>query len=330
MITISVAMCTFNGEKYIQAQIDSILSQSRRVDEIVVGDDGSSDRTMEILSEYAVSAPAVAFKILGSSGSPLGVTKNFERALSHCGGDVIILADQDDVWEPDRVEAAVRMLAEDPSCLLCVSDAVLIDERDRVTGTLFKRMGVSARELDTIQSDSPMVSVVRRSFLPGMAMAMRRTLIDQALPIPQEWPHDYWLLAIAALNHGVSVAPVPLVQYRQHASNVLGVGDIAFRTRLLRLITKREKVGSLASLFVSLDERARTLPGVRPNDLRIVEGKRNFEIARTTLGVGAVRVMRICTLLFSRDGYSSYASNGAWNSLRDLMQGFRPLDDGRE
>src|SRR5579862_2176323 len=106
-LTISVAMCTFNGERFVSAQLESIATQSRPPDEVVICDDGSSDGTQEIVRKFALSSPfPIRFAV---NPRNLGSTKNFEQAISRCEGAIVALADQDDVWyryKLERIEKA--------------------------------------------------------------------------------------------------------------------------------------------------------------------------------------------------------------------------------
>ena len=100
---ISVAMCTFNGAEFLPAQLESIFAQTRRPDEIVICDDGSSDETQQLLTKFAAKSPVpIALKL---NQQNLGSVKNFEQAIKLCNGDVIALGDQDDVWRHDKLES---------------------------------------------------------------------------------------------------------------------------------------------------------------------------------------------------------------------------------
>jgi len=105
---LSVAMCTYNGEQYLQEQLDSIIAQTRLPNEVVVCDDGSTDATLQILDEFQETAP---FPVrIYRNGTRLGPTKNFEKAIKLCSGNVIALSDQDDVWMPHKLERLEEVL----------------------------------------------------------------------------------------------------------------------------------------------------------------------------------------------------------------------------
>jgi len=131
---ISVAMCTYHGERFLAQQLASIAKQTRPPDELVVCDDRSSDRTVEILRDFAasVSHPVKIFE----NETNLGFVANFERAIQLCTGDLIALSDQDDIWYPERLELSEREFAAHPEVGLVFSDADLIDDQDQLTAGL--------------------------------------------------------------------------------------------------------------------------------------------------------------------------------------------------
>ena len=136
---ISVALCTFNGEKFISQQLDSILSQSVPVDEIVVCDDGSTDSTCQILEQYAAQSQSIR---LIKNEHNLGYIANFEKAIRLCQGDYIFLSDQDDIWHPDKVAESIGYLSSS-GMFGAFTDARIIDTDGKETGhTLFQLLNL--------------------------------------------------------------------------------------------------------------------------------------------------------------------------------------------
>ena len=128
---ISVAMATYNGEKYIQKQLDSILNQSHKVNEIILVDDKSTDNTREVIQKYIQQHPEMKFSFYVNEEN-LGYKKNFKKAMSYCRGEYIFLCDQDDIWMDDKVEKCVAYMNE-KNIDLVVTDKQIIDENDNVT-----------------------------------------------------------------------------------------------------------------------------------------------------------------------------------------------------
>jgi hypothetical protein len=208
-VPVSVAMATYNGIRYLDAQLGSIVASLRPGDELVAIDDGSTDGTWERLCEAAAADARIR---VHRNPSNAGVRATFERALRLVRHDLVFLSDQDDVWEPGKRDAVVRAFLEDPECVLVVTDAVVVDGEDRVLFPSFmaSRGGFAGGFLDTLQ---------RNRYL-GCAMAVRRRLLDAALPIPRLAPmHDMWLGALAPRIGRVRYLPSPLLRYRRHDAN---------------------------------------------------------------------------------------------------------------
>ena len=126
----SVALCTYNGEKFLKEQLDSILNQTVKVDEIVVCDDGSTDATVSILNSYKEAFPSI-FRVYQNEKN-LRSVKNFEKAISLCENEIIFLCDQDDVWKPEKVSVFLEKFRENTDVDVFASNAEIVDENDSV------------------------------------------------------------------------------------------------------------------------------------------------------------------------------------------------------
>ena len=125
MTTVSIALCTYNGERFLDAQLTSLAEQSHRPDEVVICDDDSSDGTLGIIQAFADTAP---FKVrVFRNSQNLGYVKNFEKAVSLCQGDVIFMCDQDDVWHPEKIEICLGVLDAEQTVGLVLHDFNWID-----------------------------------------------------------------------------------------------------------------------------------------------------------------------------------------------------------
>jgi glycosyltransferase involved in cell wall biosynthesis len=218
---ISVALCTYNGERFLQQQLDSIARQTQPPDEMIVCDDGSTDGTLEILKQFASDAPFAVH--LYPNPARLGVTKNFERAISLCSGDMIALTDQDDVWQPEKLARLHNTLTAMPQVGAVFSDANLIDEAGYpLHATLWRSIRFSPREQQTINSGDALAVLLKHRVVTGATLAFRANLRDRILPIPEIWVHDGWIAFIAALFADLRAIPEWLILYRQHGSNVIG------------------------------------------------------------------------------------------------------------
>lgn len=224
-------MTTFNGSEYLKAQLDSILHQTLPPDELVVCDDRSSDRTVEILENFAKSAP-FAVRIIQNPVN-LGYIKNFGNAISACTGDLVFLCDQDDVWRKDKIELFVGRafdLTEKPALLF--SDAILIDNQG-------KQIGISLRKsLKIPQIHVDPEELLSRNIVTGATCAINRPLINRLdiAAMPKSVPHDYSLALLAWVIGNVVSLDEALISYRIHENNQIGVrfGIIKKLTKALR------------------------------------------------------------------------------------------------
>lgn len=214
-------MCTFNGSRFLPDQLASFVAQTRRPDELVVSDDGSSDPTMEILEAFAATAP---FPVrLHRNVTPQGVATNFSRAISLCEGSLVALSDQDDVWEPTKLERQVELLDRNPSLGGVFTDAALVDDQLESLGTsLFERAGFTPRRRYRFEQGRGLAMLLARPVVCGTTLAFRSSLRDLVLPIPSTGLHDVWLSVLLSATSELAAIPEPLVRYRQHAHNQVG------------------------------------------------------------------------------------------------------------
>ena len=225
-ITISVALCTYNGGKYLSQQLDSILEQTLPVNEIIVCDDQSTDRTLEILDRFQQKYPAI-FKIFRNN-PPLKTVKNFGKAISLCSGDWIFLADQDDIWEKEKVEIIMDYVASNPKTLLLFSDAHLIDEiGNHLEGSLWSKWGFTDEQQNYWSKNKNAFEnlIENRNFVTGATVAFSKKLKNAVLPIeiPPHYYHDCFLAAHAAGNNGLRFLNKKLIKYRIHPEQQVGI-----------------------------------------------------------------------------------------------------------
>jgi glycosyltransferase involved in cell wall biosynthesis len=231
---VSVAMGTYQGAAYLAEQLASIAAQTRLPDELVVCDDGSADDSTAIVRRFAADAP---FPVrLETSPHNLGVRENFAKAVGLCRGHLIFLADQDDVWMPDRVRVLAEALAQNPLAGFAFSDAELVDSsRRRLGRRLWESVRFGRREQRSVARGRAFDVLLRHNVVTGATMAFRAQYRDLILPIPPGWVHDGWFaLMIAAVASCVAV-PQPLVEYRQHSGQQIGARPRTLREDYLRV-----------------------------------------------------------------------------------------------
>lgn len=250
---ISVALCTYNGARFLREQLESIAAQTLLPVELVICDDGSTDDTLVMLETFQASA---SFHVLiHRNTQTLGVTQNYAQAIERCSGAYIALADQDDVWAPEKLERLSRPLESDTAAGFAFSDARLIDESGRDLGG--KSLLARRFTLDSINraftSGDPLDLMLKRDFIYGTTLVFRAVHRDLILPIPANWSHDTWIANILTL-HGIDGIPVlePLVRYRQHAVQASGGTSnpkrVAYGTRVAAYEHLRQRIaGSSAT-----------------------------------------------------------------------------------
>lgn len=222
---VGVVLCTCNGARYLDAQLRSVLAQTRLPDEMIVVDDVSADDTMAILARFRDEARAhgIATTVLRNPVN-LGYVRNFEHATSLAQADLIFLCDQDDVWQPTKIARMAQVFDDRPSLSLLHTDAQLIDEAgaDLRCG-LFEALEVTSQELSAVHAGEGFEALLRRNLVTGATAAFRRSLLHDARPFPTAWVHDEWLAIVAAATGEIDCLEEPLIGYRQHGGNQIGV-----------------------------------------------------------------------------------------------------------
>ncbi|MBO5372534.1 MAG: glycosyltransferase family 2 protein [Lachnospiraceae bacterium] len=226
-INISVAVATYNGEKYIKEQMDSILKNLSDKDEIVVSDDGSTDATLDILRVYQQGN--IPVKIV--KGPKMGIKQNIASALLHCRGKYIFLADQDDVWTENKVETVFKYLGKD-GCMLVNHDAKVMNGSltEVIMSSFFAYRGSKPGFWNNLWKNSYM----------GCCMAFDASLIKCVLPIPDNIEmHDQWIGMINDIRRGKSrFIDEKLLLYRRHDANV---SDFSHGT-VMEMLGKRKRL----------------------------------------------------------------------------------------
>lgn len=231
--TVEVLLATYNGARWLPGQIESLRYQTRRPDVIRVRDDGSDDGSHRVIREDG--GRGLNIEWVEDGGTRSGACAAFSRLLEHSTGDIILLADQDDVWHPDKIATLVQWIdalerthGRRTPCY-AFSDTRLTDADGRCIAT----SGMRAQGFDARSGLNPARLLVQ-NVVPGCALAVNRALVDAALPVPEAAVmHDWWLVLVGAfLGHGTFVDRA-LVDYRQHGGNDSGAETNPTRVRRL-------------------------------------------------------------------------------------------------
>ncbi len=222
---LSVALCTYNGSRYIEKQILSIINQTKPVDEIVICDDGSTDNTILIINDLKEKNCNFNF-LIHCNEYNLGIRKNFEKAISLCTGDIIFLSDQDDIWLPHKTESIVNYLNKNPHIDLVFTNAILIDENDNIKTeyTLFDATGIN--QLKNVWNAGLQFEIENvEQRLLGSTFGIRKDFALSCLPFNSKVTnyHDGQLAMYAVMKNCIGMLPLKLIKYRLHSNNTVGL-----------------------------------------------------------------------------------------------------------
>ena len=207
---ISVCMATYNGETYILEQLSSILNELKAPDEVILSDDHSTDRTIELARSLHDDRIKIYF-----NENEKGYASNFENAIVRSTGEVIFLSDQDDVWVPGKVRFMLEALKHDD---LVISDAAIVDgELNLLEKSHFDKFGVRT---------GFWVNFTKTRYI-GACMAFKRVMLKKLLPMPKKrkyCAHDYWIAMVGEAYYKVGLVHIPLLKYRRHGENASSGG----------------------------------------------------------------------------------------------------------
>jgi hypothetical protein len=305
---VSVGMCTYQGEAYLQQQLESIGSQTLPPDELVICDDVSTDGTASIVDRFRPEAPfPIRFFV---NQKRLGPTKNFERAILLCEGDVIFLADQDDVWHLEKLNSIMPVFLVSPEVGAVFHDADVVDGQLEPLGfSVWDAVGFTPSLQKRVAAGKAFEVLLKRNVVGGMTMAFRSNFRDLVLPLP-DWFHDCWIPLLIAAVADVAMVPQRLVRYRQHGGQEIGVA----KTTLAQKVTdRRQQASSIflneANQYEAAHRRLTERPfySCSPQVLRKLEAKSSHIRARAMIrrGHDSVRLLmrEIVSLNYQR--YSS-------------------------
>lgn len=266
-MTIAVTLCTYNGERYLPAQLRSLLDQSRLPDQIVMVDDDSSDATWPILGEFVKDAERAGIKVLQKRNERnLGYVRNFERAISLATADLVFLCDQDDIWHPRKIERMEKEFASHPNLLLLHTDARLVDNEGKDMGCgLFEACEASQEEIAHLHAGMGFKVLLRRNLVTGATAAFRRSVLRYVSPFPSGWVHDEWLGIVCASRGQIDCLEEKLIDYRQHGGNQIGVRRRTFMDKIKdRRISRRDHMRRLSRRLEEVADRFTEVDGSVP------------------------------------------------------------------
>ncbi|WP_287127404.1 glycosyltransferase family 2 protein [Candidatus Cyanaurora vandensis] len=316
---LSVAMCTYNGARYLPEQLASIANQTLLPNEMVICDDASQDQTVAVLREFAQGVPFPVH--LHCNPQNLGSTKNFEQAIGRCVGTVIALADQDDRWQPHKLATLDAALRAQPRAGYVFSDANLVDANTQPIGeSLWSYVRSNVPKFRHFTPTEQLAVLFQGNIVTGATMALRKQLTPWLFPIPADWVHDAWIALISsALGwYGIALSE-PLIDYRLHRNQQLGVhkatnpAPSTDRTRYQELRRREQQAIDVLTHLRSV-----------PSGLDLTATFTRFEAQRKHFTNRAALREQLATRLsvVFQEGVTGryFQFSGAWRSiLRDLF-----------
>lgn len=219
---VSVALCTYNGEKYITDQLNSILSQSRKVDEIIVCDDRSTDSTIKIIKQLGYKYPGIIKTHINEQ--QLGSVKNFEKAISLTTGDVIFLSDQDDIWANFKVEKYLSFFDKHPKINTLASNGYCIDDNSNKINNYTIWDAILFLKENNIPFNYYDLITCTGNFVTGASLAIKKEVKEYIFPFPKikNFHHDEWIALNATKNKTFEMLDEKLFYYRLHSNQQVG------------------------------------------------------------------------------------------------------------
>jgi glycosyltransferase involved in cell wall biosynthesis len=219
-VKISVCLTVYNGEAFLQSQLQSILRQLRATDEVVIVDDASQDASAELLQNMADNRVR-----LYRNEHNLGVLASFAKALELAQGDILFLSDQDDLWLPGKVDKIMEVFSLNPGVTLVASDAQIIDAGGSIIAdSFFTRRGRFTTGVFR--------NLIQNNYM-GCTLAFRRLMLDHFLPIPQDVPmHDMWFGIVNDIYGKTYYIDQTLIAYRRHNKNLSPARGVSFIQKL--------------------------------------------------------------------------------------------------
>ena len=323
MSKISIAVCTYNGEKYLQQQLDSFATQTRLPDEVVICDDCSKDATGRILKDFAANA---AFPVkLYFNEQNFGFLKNFEKAIRLCSGEIIVLSDQDDVWHEEKIKLIEAGFAESEKIGMVYADAELVNESlEILEPSMWQKTGFDAKKQKLFAGGKAFDLLLVRGYVYGSSMAFRAAYRDLFLPFPDNtyFIHDNWIAFMISTVADISLINKKITKYRQHERQFVGIIKDE-KSKFDSLVESGKRVneyeGKINQLFIAEERFRKTSYPVNLDEiLPKILAVRNHISTRADLPKNLVsRLLKVGRELLT--GNYHHYSNGFRSAAKDLI-----------
>lgn len=218
MEKINILMATYNGRRYVGKQVESILNQTYKDFRLIISDDGSTDSTVKILEEYEDKDSRVE---VYSQLENQGIVSNFEFLIGKVRSELFMFADQDDIWEPDKIEKSLEKMEKDNLDLVYTDLEVVNSRLNQISPSYWALKGLDYR----IKKYNNFESLYLNNFITGCTMLVKSKWINDFLPLPKDSKyvlHDYWISLVVSQKGKIGYVDEPTIKYRQHKNNKIG------------------------------------------------------------------------------------------------------------
>jgi glycosyltransferase involved in cell wall biosynthesis len=322
---ICLALCTYNGERFLQEQLDSIASQTRLPDLLVTVDDKSSDGTVKIIESFAKVAPFPVKNFVNDKN--LGFIKNFEKAVRLCEGEIITLVDQDDFWVPEKLQIVEKYFSDDPLTDMVFSDAYVVDEKLNSLGySLWESVGINRSKQELFENNQQFKAFLKEIFLTGATMAFRSKYRDKILPFTEDWSHDAWIYGIISVNGRIRPISEKLIFYRQHNSNTIGIGPPLKKNFLTQKTpsSRHQQARSFDKLYHNIYKTFRdeilSRKLLEPDDKKLLLLEEKIQHSLMLSNLPDNKFARVIPIIKSLlEGKYNRCSSGIRTALKDLL-----------
>lgn len=221
---VDVLLATYNGEKYLKEQLDSILKQTHKKIKVIISDDGSKDGTIDILKEYEQKDSRIELYMQKEN---LGVVKNIEFLMKKVKSPYYMLADQDDYWMPEKIEKSLKKIEQEKADLV-FGDLEVVDKNLKTLYSSFNDYMLLTRKIKKYINDYRINYLY--NCVTGCTVLAKKETIEKIVPLPTKSKyliHDYWIGLMVALNGKLAYMPEKYIKYRQHGDNQVGTEKIS-------------------------------------------------------------------------------------------------------
>ena len=333
MQTLSIALCTYNGARFLREQLQSLANQTLLPFEVVITDDCSTDNTFKIIQEFSNILNIKYFQ----NKKSLKITKNFEKAISLCTGDIILMCDQDDLWHADKLAKIHAYFQENPKSIAVFSDAELVDEQGKsLNQNFWSAVRFHRLQKEQWKSGNSVEILLAGNRSAGCMMAFREELKDAILPFPTHIPemiHDNWITIVATMMDAMGMIEEQLVAYRQHSFQQIGtrpkeagqavsLKDRFSRPRNEKLAPFLIKRDYFCTLKTALEER---IAQANPNFQKFDQIINYYETRGTLSPFHVARIPEVLKLLIKGNYHRYKDQEASWKApyiaaLGDLFE----------